>query len=212
MSTTPTDAATMGTPETMRLDTLTPYWRNPRRITEEAVNALAQSIKRYGYQQPIVVDEHHVIVIGHTRYAALRKLGVDEVPVVVTRGLAADRVRELRVMDNRVAEYTSWDYDTLADELAEGFEGALSGLFTDLVEADSTAPPVESIDQGPEVGEAAEDAEDDDEGVVEFVCPQCFHGWEQRLTAEDLAAASIIGRSMYGDDDDDTTDTEGAGR
>ena len=63
--------------ETVDLDRVRPYWRNPRRVTEDAVTQLMASISEYGYQQPIVVDSDYVIIVGHTRYAALRRLNIN---------------------------------------------------------------------------------------------------------------------------------------
>ena len=87
--------------ETISLDKVRPYWRNPRRVTEDAVNQLIASIREYGYQQPIVVDSDYVIIVGHTRYAALRRMEVTEAPVRVARSLTPAQAKQYRVLDNR---------------------------------------------------------------------------------------------------------------
>jgi ParB-like chromosome segregation protein Spo0J len=100
------------------IDQIVPYWRNPRRISDQDIDKVKDSIERYGYQQPIIVDEQHVIITGHTRYQALRRLGWTEVPVLVSN-LTALEAKEYRVIDNRTSEYATWDTDKLLLELRE---------------------------------------------------------------------------------------------
>jgi len=173
-----------------KLADLVPYWRNPRRITDEAVNAVAESITRYGYRQPIVVDEHDTIVIGHTRYMALRRLGHDTAPVHVARGLSAGQIKQLRAVDNRTAEYNDWDFEKLADELAQlTGEGSLDALFEEL-EGAPTGPRMREMDDAPppppvdaEPGEATPSAGGTG---AEFICPSCFHQWEQQVRESEI--------------------------
>ena len=177
------------TMEERRLDSLTPYWRNPRKISDEAVNAVAQSIERYGYRQPIVVDEDGTIVIGHTRYMAMRRLGRTTAEVAVAHGLTAAEIKQLRAVDNRTAEYNDWDFEKLADELAElTGQDSLDELFASLEGAPQ--PNVAEMDQEP-----AAPAVDDSEPAsasssgadrAELICPSCFHQWEQQVRAADL--------------------------
>lgn len=181
-------------PTTKRLpiDEVSPYWRNPRRIPSEAVEAVKASIAAYGYLQPLVVDENSVIIIGHTRYTALRKLGVDEVDVAVVDYLTPSQVKRLRVIDNRAGEYTTWDFDMLMEELAL--------LGDDVEEADRTLlrglfPEMDGeVDTSSESAQATEQAEKDWRYVVpevEFVCPTCFHEWEQEVSRDQIMAGRI---------------------
>lgn len=101
-----------------RLSHIQPYWRNPRRIPESSIEAVIDSIQKYGYQQPIVVDEKNVIIVGHTRYAALQRLGVERVPVIESH-LPPKLAKEYRIMDNRAGEDSAWDFPTLLLELRE---------------------------------------------------------------------------------------------
>lgn len=101
----------------MPISAIKPYWRNPRR-NENAVEAVKQSVRDYGYNQPIVVDSKNVIVVGHTRYKALLELGVTEVPVVVV-DLPPDKVKEYRIADNKSGEIATWDMQALISELRE---------------------------------------------------------------------------------------------
>jgi ParB-like nuclease domain len=112
---------------TLPLDAVRPYWRNPRNISPEAVDKVKDSIVRYGYQNPIIVDTEHVIVTGHTRYAALRALGWAEASVIVS-DLPPAKAKEYRVIDNRTAELAAWDMEALVLELRE-WEADLASEF-----------------------------------------------------------------------------------
>lgn len=99
------------------INSIRPYWNNPREISDKAVNAVKASIDYYGYKQPIVIDKDGIIVSGHVRYKALRKLGVDEVLCVVANDLTDDEVREFRIADNKTNELTTWDDMPLSNEI-----------------------------------------------------------------------------------------------
>jgi hypothetical protein len=107
--------------ETVPIEAIRPYWRNPRK-NEAAIPAVKASIERYGLNQPLVVDAKGVIVVGHTRYRALVELGVKEVPVVRPK-LTRRQASEYRVADNASGEIATWDRDSLIPELRE-FESA----------------------------------------------------------------------------------------
>ena len=100
-----------------------PYGRNPRR-NANAVAGIAESIRRFGFKQPIVVDSANVIVAGHTRHAAALKLGLETVPVVRADDLTPEQIKAYRVLDNKLAEQSFWDFDALGAELADldGFD------------------------------------------------------------------------------------------
>lgn len=99
-----------------RLDELQPYDNNPRK-NDGAVPYVAESIRRYGFKVPIVIDKDGVIVAGHTRYLASIELGLETVPCIVADDLTDEQVREFRLVDNKVSEYATWDYDMLELEL-----------------------------------------------------------------------------------------------
>lgn len=94
-----------------------PYEHNPRN-NDGAVDAVAASIKEFGWQQPIVVDKDGVIIAGHTRYKAAQKLKCKEVPVVVAENLTDEQVRAYRLADNKTGELAGWDFSALEEELA----------------------------------------------------------------------------------------------
>ena len=99
---------------------------NPRQ-NDAAVDAVAESIRQFGFRQPIVVDTEGVIIVGHTRYKATLKLGPEKVPVHVAKDLSPEKIRAYRIADNKTADLSPWDYELLPIELS-----ALQGMDFDL--------------------------------------------------------------------------------
>ena len=95
-----------------------PYEKNPR-DNDAAVDAVAASIRQFGFRQPIVVDEGGVIICGHTRYKAALKLGLKQVPVHVAKDLTPDQVKAYRIADNKTAELAEWNMELLPIELKD---------------------------------------------------------------------------------------------
>lgn len=102
------------------LKNILPYPNNPRK-NDGAVDAVAESIKQCQYITPIVVDEDMVILAGHTRYKALKKLGRTEAEIIIKEGLTEEQKRKYRLLDNKTNEFADWDLDLLAEEL-EGLD------------------------------------------------------------------------------------------
>jgi len=102
--------------ENWDIDKVKPYANNPRN-NDGAVDATANSIKEFGWQQPIVVDKDGVIIVGHTRLKAAKKLKLDKVPVVVADILSDEQVKAYRLADNKTGELADWDFSILDDEL-----------------------------------------------------------------------------------------------
>lgn len=100
----------------MKIGDVKPYENNPRK-NDEAVEYVANSIKEFGFKNPIIVDKDHVIIAGHTRLKAAQKLGLKEVPVIVAGDLTEEQVKEFRLADNKTSEMSGWDYDLLAEEM-----------------------------------------------------------------------------------------------
>jgi uncharacterized cupredoxin-like copper-binding protein len=96
---------------------LKPYMDNPRKISQEAINKLAQSITMFGFKQPIVVDEDYEIIVGHTRRLAALQLGLKQVPCLVANDLDKERVKAYRLADNKTGELSTWDFEKLEQEL-----------------------------------------------------------------------------------------------
>lgn len=123
--------------EYVDIGTIKPYYRNARHNDGEATEKLAESIKEFGFQQPILVDDNNIIITGHTRLKAALSLGIDKIPIARAVGLSDEQIKAYRLADNRVAEYSTWDKELLDIELAEfetidmskfGFELSISGL------------------------------------------------------------------------------------
>jgi DNA modification methylase len=114
------------------LDEIIPYERNPRTHPDAQIALLARLMKEHGVDQPIVVDEHGVIIKGHGRLKAARLAGMDSFPVVIKRGLTEDQKRAERIADNQIALLASWDLDMIKLELGEltlaGYELPLLGF------------------------------------------------------------------------------------
>lgn len=102
------------------VDSLIPYANNPR-LNDNAVDAVAASIKEFGFKVPIVVDGENVIINGHTRLKAAHKLGLKQVPVIVADDLTPEQVKAFRLADNKTSELAEWDMDKLDIEL-EGID------------------------------------------------------------------------------------------
>lgn len=160
--------------ETVPLDKIKPYWRNPRRISDDAVETVRRSIEAYGYRQPIVVDDEYVIIVGHTRYAALRRLGVPEIPVLVARHLSERKVKEYRLIDNRSAEFTSWDIDVLVEELSALDEQFAATEFSDVVDAGEFLT----------VEDKARQEWDQVVPETDLVCPHCWTEFKVNVKRE----------------------------
>lgn len=105
----------------MAVSELVPYENNPRN-NEKAVEAVANSIREFGFKNPIIVDRQKVIVSGHTRRLAALKLGLDQVPVVYADDLTEDQIKAFRLADNRVAEMAAWDENLLKEEMAKAID------------------------------------------------------------------------------------------
>jgi hypothetical protein len=166
----------------LSLDEIKPYWRNPRRIPPEAIQAVRSSIERFGYRQPIVVDENNVVVVGHTRLLALQEMGVEKVEVYVAR-LSEEKIREFRVIDNKTSEMSSWDNWALVLELREFDVALLASYFPEInleIERVSSAHSVTDA----EVEVATEEHEKMKEQKVLHTtmvkCPSCFYEFEVR--------------------------------
>ena len=102
--------------KTLEITSIFPYEKNPRN-NEKAIDKVAESIKQFGFKVPIVIDKNNIIVAGHTRFYAAMKLQFDRVPCIVADDLTDEQIRAFRLADNKVAEFSEWDFDLLAEEL-----------------------------------------------------------------------------------------------
>jgi DNA modification methylase len=181
-----------------------PYDRNPRKITDEAVAKVAQSIRQFGFTAPIIVDESDVILAGHTRLRAGHKLGMDTVPIVQRHNLTEAQKRAYRIADNRVAEESKWDTERLQQEIAaiEALDFDVSGLGFDASELDAIMKFSPDEDEaagalsggtkgGPQKGSLA-----DRFGVPPFTVLSARDGWwqDRKRAWLELGIKSELGR------------------
>lgn len=125
-----------------RIEDLIPYEKNPRR-NDKAVKYVAESIKQFGFKVPIVIDKDNVIVAGHTRYKASKKLGLKTVPCIVADDLTEQQIKAYRLADNKVAEKAEWDFELLEQELADLFDFNMMDLGFDDEDQDQEPEVVE---------------------------------------------------------------------
>ena len=104
-----------------KISDVIPYEKNPRK-NDAAVKYVMESIKQFGFKVPIVIDSNNIIICGHTRLKAAKKLKMEEVPCVVADDLTDEQIKAFRLADNKVAEQAEWDFDLLADELEDLFD------------------------------------------------------------------------------------------
>lgn len=140
-----------------KLDDLIPYAKNAKRHDETQIANVAESIRQFGFVQPIVVDKNGVIVIGHCRALAAKRLGMEKVPCVAVDELTDEQVKALRIIDNKTNE-SPWDYDLLGDELADiDLSGFDFDFGIDLPEENKEDEDKEIVeDEAPEVDEDSE--------------------------------------------------------
>lgn len=100
------------------INTLKPYEHNPRN-NDNAVDAVANSIKEFGFKVPIIIDKDGVIIAGHTRYRASQKLGLTEVPCIIADDLNETQIKAFRIAENKTNDLAEWNDELLADELKD---------------------------------------------------------------------------------------------
>jgi len=124
--------STEATLEWRPVESVIPYARNPRLISETAISKVAGSIAEFGFRQPIVVDGEGVVIVGHTRLYAAQRLGLETVPVLVAADLSPAQVKAYRIADNRTAQEAEWDLSLLSlefeDLAAFDFDVSLTGF------------------------------------------------------------------------------------
>ncbi len=159
----------------LKLTDVKPYENNPRK-NDEAVNAVAESIRQCSYITPIIVDENHVIIAGHTRYKALLALGMEDVECLICEGLSEEQKKKYRYLDNKTGEKATWDLMKLEVELEgldlEGFDffGMAEALPVDSdgSGAGTGADPDKELDGTTEI-----DAEVFGDEEFKYECPKC---------------------------------------
>lgn len=137
--------------ESVAIDKIIPYEKNPRK-NDIAVDAVAASIKEFGFKIPILLDKNGTIIAGHTRLKAAIKLGLKEVPCIYADDLNEEQVKALRLADNKTAELADWDFDLLNDELLDIIDIDMTSFgFEELLDARPDLVDEEDFDVDAEV-------------------------------------------------------------
>ena len=138
----------------MKLTDLIPYENNPR-INDDAIDVVANSIKEFGFKNPIIIDKDNVIVCGHTRRLAAIKLGLKEVPCIRADDLTEDQIKAFRVADNKTSELSTWDLDKLKIELGDIELNMADFGFEDLLDQMKELPEDDEFDADTELEKEA---------------------------------------------------------
>ena len=131
------------------VEELTPYENNPRK-NDGAVDAVAASIREFGFKVPIIIDKAGVIVAGHTRLKAAKKLGLETVPCIIADDLSPKQIQAFRLADNKTAELADWDFDMLSVELSDLDDIDMSEFGFDMSEFEEPEEVVEDDYTEPE--------------------------------------------------------------
>lgn len=147
----PREVRDLGAIDVLPIREIKPHPRNPRKINDRAVEIVALSLQRFGWQQPLVVDPEWVLIAGHTRLRAAQQLGLTHAPAIVATHLTEQEIDAYRIADNRTHDFTSWDFPELVTQLeglSEDFGDVLAledwNLIVDNFEKDN--PEVEVDD------------------------------------------------------------------
>ena len=138
----------------ININDLKEYENNPRN-NDEAVEPVANSIKEFGFKVPIVVDKNNVIVAGHTRYKAAKRLKLERVPCIVADDLNEEQIRAFRLADNKVGEIAEWDLELLNIELENIIDIDMTMFEFDFFDEEEK-PTKEPKDLSDEIGETFE--------------------------------------------------------
>ena len=154
---------------TMKTSDVLPYLRNSKKHNETQINNVAQSIKEFGFTQPIVVDKDNNIIIGHCRTLAAQKLGIEEIPVVKMEDLTPEQANKLRLLDNKLNE-SEWDIGLLSEDIPslnfEGFD--INWGISDLTDLSDEF-----------LNSLYSDKEDKSKEPKKIQCPHCGEWFEQ---------------------------------
>lgn len=156
---------------------LVPYEKNTKKHDKTQIDNVAESIKQFGFVQPVVIDENNVIVIGHCRVLAAKKLKLKEVPCVLVSDLTPEQVNALRIVDNKSNE-SEWDFDFLLEELPEVDLSAFDFDFG--FKSDTDMPDFEELDREFKERMAAGELSEEDEEYQEFLSK-----FERKKTTDD---------------------------
>lgn len=158
----------------LQIDEIVPYKDNPR-VNKDAVNVVKNSLSKFGWQQPLVLDKDKEIVVGHTRYYAAHELGMKKIPCLIATDLDAEKIKAYRIMDNKSSEYASWNYGLLTKEMQDILE--LGGL--DLTYTGFSDREIENMIDDIDVEIQADDEVARMDELNLITCPSCGHKFSE---------------------------------
>ena len=170
--------------EILPISEILPYAKNPRK-NEKSVKFVKESIRQFGFKVPIIIDSKREIVCGHTRLLAAKSLGLSEVPCIVADDLTDEQIKAFRLADNKVGEFSDWDFDLLNNELSEIAEIDMGDFGFDLSENEEETKVVK--DEVPD--------------EVEPVCKKAeiWQLGEHRLLCGDSTSSDDVSKLMNGE-------------
>jgi len=145
--------------EYVDINSIKPYENNPRH-NEEAIPYVMNSIKEFGFKNPIIIDKNNVIIAGHTRLESAKRLGMKEVPIIHADDLTEEQVKAFRLADNKVAEKSLWDYTKLDEEL------------DNILDIDMSMFDFENIEET-NLDDFFEESEEKEKEKKTMICPHC---------------------------------------
>jgi ParB-like chromosome segregation protein Spo0J len=146
------------------IDELIPYENNAR-INDAAIDVVANSINDFGFKNPCIIDKNNVLIAGHTRVAACKKLGIKEIPCIVADDLTDEQIKAFRIADNSSAQVAEWDMDKLMAELQDiDYDMAKYGFDKQIEQIDDLFQKNETLKQKEE---------------KKIQCPYCRKWFEQ---------------------------------
>lgn len=149
--------------EYVDIDSIKPYENNPRH-NEEAIPYVMNSIKEFGFKNPIIIDKNNVIIAGHTRLESAKRLGMKEVPIIHADDLTEEQVKAFRLADNKVSEKAEWNFELLDEELED----------LDINMEDFGFDKVQEID----INSFFEESEQKEKEPKKIQCPHCGEYFE----------------------------------
>lgn len=151
------------------IENITPYWRNPRN-NDKTIIKLSGLIERFGFNQPLVVDKNNVIIKGHSRYHACKKLGFNTIPCVVSESSDEQNNKD-RITDNAISELSNWNYDRLLEELEDNSIDLVGYTVKDKAEAKEVAK--KTVESSVPVGSPEVKRVENKDVIMRYMCPSC---------------------------------------
>jgi ParB-like chromosome segregation protein Spo0J len=154
----------------MAIKDLDPYENNARKHSDEQIKALKESIKQFGFTNPVLISEKNKIIAGHGRVLAAHEAGMEQVPVIVLEGLSGAQIKAYTIADNQLPSMACWDFDVLAAEI-----DSLNDEDFDLEVLGFSKEEIEDMIGSPEVPDCEDEEEKKKEPKDTCICPKCHH-------------------------------------